>query len=153
MSVENARNYRKVNNRIATAGSLSEEQLAGLGSEGFEAVISLLPPDSPYAVSEEEQIVRRQGIDYRCIPVDFAAPRPEDFEAFARAMDEARDRKLLVHCAANYRVSVFYSLYARSRGEWTAARASEFIGSVWEPADYPGWPDFIRKVEAGLTSA
>ncbi|MBI2992821.1 MAG: protein tyrosine phosphatase family protein [Gammaproteobacteria bacterium] len=153
MSVEQARNYRRVDERVATSGSLSEDQLAALGSEGFEAVINLLPPDSIYAVPGEEQIVKRQGIQFHCIPVDFGAPRPEDYESFVRVMDEVRNKKVLVHCAANYRVSVFYSLYARARGEWSSEQAQAFIRSVWDPGHFTGWPEFLEKVEATLNNA
>lgn len=151
MSVEQARNYRKVNDLLATSGSLNEDQLAGLRSEGFEVVINLLPPDSPYAVPGEEQILAARGIEYRCIPVDFSAPRTGDFDSFVEAMNQVRGKKVLVHCAANYRVSAFYSLYARARGEWSPRQAREFIRSVWDPGEHPGWPEFIRQIEAKIS--
>ena len=150
MGIEQARNYRKVSDRLATSGVVGADLLQSLGAEGFEVVVNLLPADSVYAVAGEEGIVKRQNIVYHSIPVDFAHPTPADFERFAEVMDAVRDKKVLVHCAANYRVSAFYSLYARSRGAWSEAQAREFVRSVWNPADYPGWPEFFRQVEATL---
>ena len=49
---------------------------------------------------------------YRHIPVKFEAPAVEDFRAFVSAMDEWSDRKVFVHCAANFRVSAFVAVYA-----------------------------------------
>jgi hypothetical protein len=58
-------------------------------------------------------------------------------------LDALADQKVHVHCAANYRVSAFYGLYAQRNGLCTEAEASELMQGVWNPADYPPWADFI----------
>ncbi len=146
MGVEKAYNYRLVDEKLATAGRLEPEQLAQLGEEGFEVVINLLPESSQYAVAGEQQSVEGQGIEYLYLPVDFAAPTREDYEQFRQLMQRAGDRKLLVHCAANYRASAFYSRYAIETGRWSAAEADRFMVSVWRPDEHPPWPRWLEEV-------
>jgi uncharacterized protein (TIGR01244 family) len=146
MSVDKAYNYRAVNERVATAGRVELEQLAQLGSEGFQVVINLLPESSQYAVAGERQCVESQGIEYLHLPVDFAAPTLEDYRQFRQLMQRAGDRKLLIHCAANYRVSAFYSRYAIETGRWSEPEADRFMLSVWQPDEHPPWPRWLEEV-------
>ena len=146
MGVDQAYNFRQVNEKVATAGRVEPEQLAQLGDEGFELVINLMPDSSKYAVAGEQQIVEGQGIDYRYLPVDFAAPTLADYQQFRQFMQAAGERKLLVHCAANYRVSAFYSRYAIETGKWSAAEANQFMLSVWQPEEHPPWPQWLEEV-------
>ncbi|QIB66497.1 protein-tyrosine phosphatase family protein [Kineobactrum salinum] len=69
-----------------------------------------------------------------------------DYAAFCEAMDSAVEDKVHIHCAANYRVSAFYSLYAQSRGLWGDDEAQAFIEDLWAPAEYPVWLNFIRTI-------
>lgn len=146
MSIDKAFNYREVSNSIATAGILLPEQLAELRAAGIEVIINLLPDASEYAVLGEKEIVEDQGIEYCYIPVDFASPRLAEYKKFKEILDRRNDKKILIHCAANYRVSAFYSLYAQETGLWSVGEAEKFVESIWNPADYPGWPEFLDEV-------
>ena len=150
MGIEQAFNYRRVNDGIETSGFLTPDQLALLGASGIETVINLLPDSSEYATADERSIVESQGIEYLYLPIDFTAPTPEEYEQFKSLMTKATGRKLLIHCAANYRVSAFYSRYAMDIGEWTADEADEFMLSIWQPDDFPGWPEWLAAVERRL---
>lgn len=143
MSVDQAYNFRKVSDSISTAGVLSEEQLGALQPEGYTAVISLLPEDSEYAIKGEKDMVLRQGLSYTCIPVDFSAPRESDYYAFEQSMRELPGARLMIHCAANYRVSAFYAIYSRRNLGWTAEQAQTFISAIWNPSEHAPWADFI----------
>ena len=105
-----------------------------------------VPDSSEHAVSNEQDIVESQRIEYIYIPVDFKAPGRADLTRFSEALDRLSDSKIHIHCAANYRVSAFYSLYAAGRGRWSTDQATDFIHSVWRPADYPGWSEFIDEI-------
>lgn len=146
MDIETSYNFRRINERLTTSGVVPAEALAGLASRGYEAVINLLPENNDYAVPNERGIVELQGIEYIHIPVDFKQPTQIDFAKFAAALDRVRDRKIHIHCAANYRVSAFYSLYEFSRGNWSAEQVKEFVGDIWQPVDHPGWDGFIKSV-------
>jgi protein tyrosine phosphatase (PTP) superfamily phosphohydrolase (DUF442 family) len=150
MSVEDTFNFRRVDDRVTTSGLVNAEQLATLGIEGYQAVINLLPDSYEYAVHEEPTIVGEQGLDYVYIPVDFDMPTHDDFVAFSDAMDAHADDQVHVHCAANYRVSAFYGLYAQSRGLCTAADADALVQGLWDSAEYPAWTEFIAAERARM---
>ena len=143
MSIEDSYNFRRIREGLTTSGLVSAAQLNELRREGYDAVINLLPDSYEHAVADEARIVRDQGLDYVYIPVDFEAPTHADFEAFTAAMDARGGQSIHVHCAANYRVSAFYSLYALQKGLCTEAEANEIVQSIWDPADYPAWTAFI----------
>tara|TARA_R110000822_G_scaffold201781_1_gene338947 strand:- start:191 stop:649 length:459 start_codon:yes stop_codon:yes gene_type:complete len=145
MSVNQAYNFRAIDETVSTAGLLSEEQLTALGAAGYQAVINLLPHDSQYAIENEEDIVTGQGIDYLYIPVDFAAPADEDYSEFVKAVQSCQAKKVLIHCAANFRVSAFYSMYAYEYLGWPASRAWAHIESIWNPRENPPWDRFIAQ--------
>jgi uncharacterized protein (TIGR01244 family) len=146
VDIEAAYNFRRVTERLTTSGVVRPDALKALAPQGYQAVVNLLPDTSEYAVADERDIVESQGIEYIHIPVDFKRPKQADFALFSQALDRILERKVHVHCAANYRVSAFYSLYEVTRGRWTADRAMEFIRGVWQPADHPGWAEFISDI-------
>ena len=148
MSVDSSYNFRRIHERLTTSGVVSDTELRALHADGYDAVINLLPADHPQAVSDEARIVRDQGLDYVHIPVDFDAPLHRDFEAFADALDARSDQKVHVHCAANFRVSAFYGLYALRRGLCTEHEADELMHDLWDPAEYPVWSRFITDERA-----
>ena len=146
MGVEQAYNYRELNDSVATAGRVEPEQLEQLGAAGVEVVINLMPDSSDYAVPGERDIVEGQDIEYLYLPVDFAAPTLADYESFLQLMAKVGQRKLLIHCAANWRVSAFYSRYAVDRGMWSPAEADRFMLSIWQPAEHPPWSQWLEEV-------
>jgi len=148
MGIEQAYNFRRVNARVATAGRVEPEQLAQLAASGVEVVINLLPRDSRYAVPDEREIVEGQGVEYLYLPVDFAEPTVADYERFRELMARACGRSLLLHCAANYRVSAFYSRYAIETGAWSAAQGDAFMRDIWQPEEHPPWPRWLAEVAA-----
>jgi protein tyrosine phosphatase (PTP) superfamily phosphohydrolase (DUF442 family) len=143
MSIEQSYNFRRIDERLTTSGLVSASVLRELHRDGYDAVINLLPDTFEHAVRDEARIVREQGIDYVYIPVDFDAPTHADLEAFTQAMDARSGRKVHVHCAANFRVTAFYGLYAMRKGLCTEADAMALIEGIWNPADHPVWSAFI----------
>lgn len=150
MSVDQAYNFRQVSDTTSTAGVLSEDQLGALQREGYGAVINLLPETSEYAIKGERDLVLGQGLVYMHIPVDFSAPQESDYRAFEHAMRELQGKKLMIHCAANYRVSAFYAIYARLNLGWSDAQAKEAIAAIWNPREHAPWNDFIASLAPGV---
>ncbi len=148
MSIELSFNFRHACPNITTSGVVGAERLKALNSEGCQVLINLLPDDSKYAVPDERSIVESQGIKYVYIPVDFAHPTLSDYEKFVEAVKAADGQQLHIHCAANYRVSAFFSLYAESTGLWSTTQAQDFVAGLWNPAEHSGWPEFMAKVRA-----
>lgn len=135
-------NYLRVDERLATSGQPSEEELAALAREGIEVVINLALHDDPrYSLPDEAGTVTGLGMAYVHIPVKFDAPTEADLEAFFSAMEAHRGSKLLVHCAANKRVTAFLGLYRALRENWDVERAFEPMKEIWEPN--AAWAPFI----------
>jgi hypothetical protein len=59
-------------------------------------------------------------------------------------MDANRARRMLVHCAANKRVTAFLGLYRIVRLGWDSEEAFALMHSVWEPDVV--WSQFIERV-------
>jgi uncharacterized protein (TIGR01244 family) len=141
-SLSEARNFRQVDESLLTAGQPNEAQLADAARQGVKVVINLALHDDPrYSLADEAGCVRGLGMDYVHIPVQFNAPTDENLCAFISAMDTHKGEKILVHCAANYRVTAFVGLYRVLREGWTADKAFEPMRSVWEPDAI--WKQFL----------
>lgn len=127
------RNFRRVDERIATAGQPSEAQLGEIAAAGFRCVINLALPTSTDALPDERARVTALGLEYVHIPVDFAAPAAADYARFAAAMDARREQPVFVHCAANYRVSAFMAIYRVKTLGWNYGDALAEVRTIWEP--------------------
>ncbi|MEQ1731627.1 MAG: protein tyrosine phosphatase family protein, partial [Vicinamibacterales bacterium] len=140
--IEDARNFRRVDETLLTSGQPDEAQLTAASQAGVEVVINLALHDDPrYSLADERGTVEGLGMTYRHIPVQFGDPSESDLLAFFDAMEEAQGRHVLVHCAANYRVTAFLGLYRRLRHGWPVDRAFELMRTVWAPD--PVWAGFI----------
>ncbi|MAA76106.1 MAG: hypothetical protein CMN28_15535 [Salinisphaeraceae bacterium] len=148
MALEESINFLRVNDRVTTSGVVGAKRLSDLGRLGYGVVINLLPDESEHAVKNERQIVEEQGLRYVHIPVDFGRPTLADFDEFDSAMNEAQEKRVHIHCAANYRVTAFYALYAELGGIWTQSQGQDFVERLWRPQDHEGWPVLFATVRA-----
>jgi uncharacterized protein (TIGR01244 family) len=138
-------NYRPVDSLLATSGQPTEGQLAAVARDGFAVVINLALHDDPrYSLPDETATVQSLGMEYVHIPVQFAAPREADAQAFFAAMEQHRGKKILVHCAANMRVSAFVGLYRVLKQGWPRDEAFQLMDSVWKPNEV--WSAFLESM-------
>jgi protein tyrosine phosphatase (PTP) superfamily phosphohydrolase (DUF442 family) len=149
MSIANSYNFRQLTPNLSSSGVVGPNRLKGLADEAYECVINLLPNHSEYAVAEEQQAVEQQGLDYIYIPVDWEQPSTADYQATVTALADNQTRKTHIHCAANWRVSGFYSCYAVSEKTWSTEQAREHISGLWQPQKFPQWQALLA--ELGLT--
>lgn len=147
MNIDSIYNFKRVDDRLVLGGQPSAEQLQAIADAGFEAVINLSTNDPRYALPDEQGLVRDLGMQYHYLPVQWDTPTPADFDRYVELMDRLAGAKILVHCAANYRVSAFYALYALLRRQWSTHEADAFIASVWQPAEHPQWAAFIAAIK------
>ncbi len=152
MTTQDIRNYRKVNDQIITSGQPTEEQLKAVAVDGFEAVINLATIDPRYSLPDEAGTVRALGMSYHHIPVEWENPKESDFEEFEQVMKQLPAQKILIHCAANFRVTAFYSLYAMKNLGWSETQADAFRASVWAGSSYPIWEQFIHNMKNMINS-
>lgn len=149
MSTQEIYNYIKVDDRLITGGQPTEAQLRDAAAEGFTAVINLATANPGYSLENEDGIIESLGMKYAHIPVEWGNPTGADFDAFAQAMNSLAGERILIHCAANFRVTAFYSLYAQKHLGWSGEEADAFRARIWAGSDYPIWETFIaaRKSE------
>ncbi|MBS1504719.1 MAG: protein tyrosine phosphatase family protein, partial [Bacteroidetes bacterium] len=96
-------NFYRVNDRLACAGQPREGQLEFIAGEGYQAIINLGLHDGKYALADEAASVKAFGMSYCHIPVQFDSPQLDELDVFVAEMQRQTDKKVLVHCAANYR--------------------------------------------------
>ena len=140
-------NYLRIDELLSTSGQPSQEELAAAAREGFQVVINLALHDDPrYSLPDEAGTVAALGITYVHIPVQFAAPTEQDLVAFFSAMEAHSGKKILLHCAANKRVTSFLGLYRVLRQKWEIEPAFAPMREIWEPNE--AWAPFIAAMLA-----
>jgi protein tyrosine phosphatase (PTP) superfamily phosphohydrolase (DUF442 family) len=137
MSSNQIFNAIQIDDQILTAGQPSEDQLQDLSSEGYKVVINLATIDPRYSLNDEEKSCNNLGMTYVHIPVEWTAPKVDDYQEFKNAMGKSTQQKTLIHCAANYRVTAFYSIYAKQTLGWTDEQAKALRAQIWE--SNPDW--------------
>ena len=147
--LEAIRNFVALDERLATAGQPGEEQLRELAVSGYAVVINLGLLDPRYCLADEAGFAQSLGLRYHHIPVDFKAPGFAELQRFIDTMDAERMQRCFVHCAANYRVSVFVALYCQLRNGWSAGQADAHIRRLWQPDEV--WAAFINESRRQLS--
>ena len=151
MSTEDIRNFVRVDDRIITGGQPTEAQLRSAAGEGVQVVINLATFDPRSSLDDEAGLVRSLGLEYHHVPVVWEKPTESDFEMFSSWLKQAGGKKVLIHCAANYRVTAFFSLYAMQNLKWSEAQADELMALIWQRGKYPIWDEFISRMKQKIT--
>jgi len=146
MSTHEIYNHIQVDDLVSTAGQPTEQQLTIAAQEGFTSVINLAPYHPDRSLQDEGGLVRSLGMGYVHIPVDWEDPHDSDFQAFEQTLKHLPAGRVLVHCAANFRASAFYSLYAQKNLGWSEEQAEAFRAAIWQGSDYPVWEKFISRI-------
>ena len=138
------KNLYRISKNVVTAGQPTAEQFQSIKEGNFDVVINLAETDSPDAIANEADIVESLGLDYVHIPVDFKEPTLSDLKKFFATMDRYRNNNIFIHCACNWRVSVFMFLYRAVRCDVPVDTAIKDQQIVWKPDEV--WQSFIDYV-------
>src|SRR5215467_2894448 len=111
-------NYWFYHDKLSSSGMPTAEQMKSAAEAGVQLVINLAPHDSKNAVPNEAELVNSLGMEYINIPVTWRAPEADTLPRFMEAMDANQDKKIHVHCEANYRASSFIMMYRVLRLGW-----------------------------------
>jgi protein tyrosine phosphatase (PTP) superfamily phosphohydrolase (DUF442 family) len=136
-------NYRRISDRIGTSGMPTEAQVGDIARAGFEVVINLDQLDSRHALPDERAAVEALGMTYRQIPVVWEHPTHENLADFCAAMEDYADMRIFVHCVANYRATVFMTLYGILRLGWPREEAMKRLHQMWQQPNEI-WQHFIE---------
>lgn len=106
-------NYIKINKNISTSGQPSIEEFESIAKNDFEVVINLAMHNSDNALKNEDEIVSKNNMIYVHIPVSWENPEIDRLKLFVEILKNLQDqnKKVWIHCAKNYRVSVFMHKY------------------------------------------
>jgi len=108
-------NYIKITKHISTAGQPTKKQFQYIAKNGFDVIINLAMHNSDNAIKEEDKIVSQNGMVYFHIPVSWKKPELKRLKLFLATLKMllSQDKKILVHCAKNYRASIFIYKYKK----------------------------------------
>lgn len=137
-------NFLYYHEKLSSSGMPKPEQIQSIADAGVELVINLAPHDVPHAVPEEEKIVQSFGMEYLNIPVNWGTPTRDGLNIFMDKMDANVDKKIHVHCEANFRASGFVAIYRILRLGWKEEEAFEIMHKIWDEDAYPVWKMFIE---------
>lgn len=143
--LEEIPNFLALSENVFTGGMPNQEQLADAAQRGVELVINLAPHEVLNALPNETEIVTSLGMQYINIPVIWTTPTKDGLDRFMDIMDENKDKRILVHCQANFRATAFMALYRILRQGWNADEAMEGMHQIWDTEDYPIWKMFIEE--------
>jgi protein tyrosine phosphatase (PTP) superfamily phosphohydrolase (DUF442 family) len=150
MSTTDIYHYIQVNDQLITGGQPTADQLRSAAAEGFITIINLATTESPPSLEDEAGLVHSLGLIYYHLPVEWENPKESDFAAFEGVMAQIPAGKTLIHCAANFRVTAFYSLYARKHLGWSDAQAEAFRAAIWRGSNYPIWDQFMVRIRSEI---
>lgn len=143
-NLEKIFNFALISDKLASSGQPKPEQFSWIKEAGYQLIINLADGTTEYDIAEEPTIVTDLGLAYYNLPVDWENPLMSDLETFFAQMDANQDKKIFVHCIANYRVSAFIMLYRVIKQNIPLAKAKTIKDSVWSPEEvFPIWDDFI----------
>jgi protein tyrosine phosphatase (PTP) superfamily phosphohydrolase (DUF442 family) len=143
--LEDIYNFLALSDSLFTGGMPKADQLTDAAPRGVQIVINLAPHSVPDALPDEEELVNSLGMQYINIPVIWTTPTKDGLDRFMTIMDENKDKKILVHCQANFRASAFVALYRILRHGWEPKDAIEDMHRIWDAEDYPIWKMFIEE--------
>src|SRR5688572_7647264 len=118
--LEDIYNFLALSENLFTGGMPNQKQLADAARRGVDLVINLAPHEVMNALPEETELVTSLGMQYINIPVIWNTPTKDGLERFMNIMDENKDKRILVHCQANFRATAFVALYRILRQGWNA---------------------------------
>lgn len=134
--------FEKISDTVACAGQPTEEQFSQLVAGQYDVVINLGLLNTKYALPDEAALVASLRIRYYHIPVVFENPQLTELDKFITLMDQNADKRVFVHCAANYRASVFTGLYLFAAGKLPEEELQDFVEDVWQPNAV--WQQFLE---------
>jgi protein tyrosine phosphatase (PTP) superfamily phosphohydrolase (DUF442 family) len=142
---EDIYNFLALSETLFTSGMPKADELTDAAQRGVEMVINLAPHEVSNALPGETELVTSLGMQYINIPVIWNTPTKDGLDRFMDLMDENKDKKILVHCQANFRATAFVALYRILRQGWNADDAMAGMHKIWDAEDYPIWKMFIEE--------
>ncbi len=139
-------NYHGISDQLTTAGQIEYDQIPLLRDEGYEVVVNLATANQERNALEGFHVTS-SGLTYMHIPVEFATPQLSDVKMFFDVMEANKDRKVFVHCIANFRASAFVYMYRTLVEGVSDGEARADMDAVWDPGAQPRWAPWADLIE------
>lgn len=139
-------NFHQITPRIGTSGHPKPDDFPAIAAAGYEVVVNLAPEHVDDAIAEEGSLVSAAGMSYVHLPVPWEAPTAAHLKQFCRLMDALDDKRVLVHCQVNARVSAFMLKYLTFKGV-SEADATTPLMVKWKPQMDETWQAFLALSE------
>jgi len=133
------RNYHVISERLGTGGALYAGGVSWLAANGYQMIVDLRDRFDEI----EANAVLAQGATYVHVPVSWHAPSAAELETFLLVMAANPEKKILVHCSANYRASAMTYLYRVLELDADPEDAMADVRAVWEPNET--WLSFFAR--------
>ncbi len=114
-----------VNEKFATAGQPADAAFGKLAANGFRSVLNLRTGSEGVDLDRERSLVEAAGMRYVNIPVVSSAPKPEQVDAFIKAVNDVANQPMLIHCTIANRVGAFWMIYRAVEQGWPEDKALE----------------------------
>ncbi len=138
-----------VDSRLHVSAQPSVEALTKLGSAGVRTVIDLRP-DAETPDLDEKAVVEKSGLIYRSLPVaGKAGLTRENVTAFDGLLAEAKDGKVLMHCASGNRVGAMMALRAR----WLQGKSADEAMAIGKASGMTGLAADVQALFAADASS
>ena len=141
---------------LGTSGQPTVDQFTAIRAAGYDVVVNLAMPDSDNAIANEGAVVSENGMTYVHIPVPWDAPDANHLAQFLGVMDAmlAQNKKVWVHCAANYRASAFTYKYLTMNQGLSEPESTTPLLTGWLPFMDKAWQGIIQLTpsEVGIDS-
>jgi uncharacterized protein (TIGR01244 family) len=114
-----------VDESVATAGQPVDAAFGKLAANGFRSVMNLRTASEGIDLERERGLAEAAGMRYVSIPVVSSAPKPEQVDAFIKAVKDPSNHPMLIHCASANRVGAFWMIYRAVEQNWPEEKALE----------------------------
>lgn len=145
MALTDIIHFLRLDASLSCGGQPTETQFEDAAREGIQLVVNLALNTSDHALPDEPGLARSLGMEHIHIPVLWDSPQPADLERFMDAMDANQKKRILVHCAMNYRATAFIALWRVLRQGWSVDEAFAPQREIWNLEEYPVWKAFVEK--------
>jgi protein tyrosine phosphatase (PTP) superfamily phosphohydrolase (DUF442 family) len=131
-NLEGILNYRKNSENFSTSGQPTESELYLIQKAGFEIIINVRPESEMFYEFDEKRVVENLEMQYFQIPMTFDTLNKNILIDFFNQMEMQKDKKLLVHCHHNIRVSVLLAFYRILKLGWKKEDAYKDLEKMME---------------------
>ncbi|WP_395375359.1 dual specificity protein phosphatase family protein [Marinicella sp. W31] len=122
--------------RVIIGPQPKKADFAELEEQGVRAVINMRRPSEmeelPFL---QDYLTQKHNMSYNRVPIGGTddAYSPVKLAAFAQAIQQSSDEKVLIHCASGYRASQLYAAYLVAYENMSPNAALKLVDPSWWP--------------------